>query len=209
MSRWVRNALGAVVVAALTGAAGLTWLALGDDPGGHVLTDLDGHRVALDAVPDTRAADVRPTGGRFQAPSQGLDVPLVEMSVAGGVLNPPTLTEAFVVRDPDGETAEGVRPRVVALHAVRDGRAPGNAFFEHAAADPAPTVRAGDELVLDGVRYTVEGTDVRTKAEAAQSADIWAPRPDGADRLVIITCLQRAGRTGAAAENLVVHAART
>lgn len=198
-----------VLVLALLGAAGATWTGLGH--GGAcdgALRDLDGRCVRLDAVPRVAAAAVRPTGGRFEAPAQGLDVPLSEMSAPDGVLDPPTLTAAFVLDDPERASSAGTRPLVVAMHAVRDGRAPGNAFFEPGATDPAVTVAPGDALRVDGAAYVVESAEILPKADAAASPDIWGPRPDGGARLVVITCLQRAGEAGAARENVVIHAVR-
>ncbi|MFE5307521.1 hypothetical protein [Isoptericola sp. NPDC056573] len=209
MRRGVRALLVAVLALSLGGAATVTWLGLqGGDTCAAAQRDLDGRCVRLDARPDVAGADLRPTGGRFQAPAQDLDVPLTSMSATGGALDPPTLTEAFEVRDPERTSAEGSRPRLVAVHAVRDGRAPGNAFFEPGAHDPVVTVSPGDELRVDGVTYLVESTEVLSKADAAASPDVWGHRPDGEARLVVLTCLQRAGSTGAARDNLVIHAVR-
>lgn len=196
-----------MALAAAVVLLGLAFWPDGDAAG--TLRDLDGRPVVLDEAPDTDGADLRPTGGRFQAPAHGLDVPLVEMTATGGVLNPPTLTDAFLLRDPGRETPSGTRPLVVAMHSVRDGRAPGNAFFERGAPDPAVLVDPGAELVVDGIPYVVERTEVLGKAQAARSPEIWGPLADGGDRLVVLTCLQRAGTTGFAAENLVLHAARS
>lgn len=208
MNRWMRGALGAVAALAIMGAAALTLVGLRSEPAcDDGLRDLDGRCAVLDEAPDVAFADPRPTGGRLQAPEQDLDVPLVEMSSTGGTLNPPTLTDAFLVRD-TRSSSEGSHPRIVAMHAVRDGRAPGNAFFEPGVADPALLVHPGDPVVVDGVEYTVTETEVMRKDEAAASPDIWGNGPDGENRLVVVTCLQRAGRTGPAAENLVVHAVR-
>lgn len=206
MKRSLRRALGAVIVAALGGAAGLMSLAWQGGSADAVLTDLDGRSVVLDQAPDLAGADARATGGRFQVPSLELDVALYEMSVSDAVLNPPTLTDAFVIRDPGHTPGGASRPVIVAMHAVRDGRAPGNAFFESRASDPAVTVSPGHELRVDGTAYSVVRTEILTKADAARSADIWGPQPEGDRRLVIITCLQRLGDTGRADENLVVHA---
>ncbi|MFF2269344.1 hypothetical protein ACFVTZ_13830 [Cellulosimicrobium cellulans] len=198
-----------VLVLALLGAGTATWCGLGD--GGAcrapaTLRDLDGRCVRLDTPPGAAAPDARPTGGRFEAPAQGLDVPLSVTSGSDGVLDPPTLTEAFVLDDPGRTTDAGVRPLVVAMHAVRDGRAPGNAFFERGARDPAVTVAPGDALRVDGATYVVEGTEVLAKDAAAVSPEVWGRRTDGARRLVVLTCLQRTGASGAARENLVIHA---
>jgi len=209
MSRLLRAVSVVVVALAMLGATGATvlWLREGGTSTATGPRDLDGRAVALDDAPGDavrgRAA------GRFEAPRQGLDVPLVELAVTGTELVPPTFTDAFLVDGPADADAAGERPVVVAMHALREGRAPGNAFFEDGAADPAVTVRAGDPLVVDGVAYTVTRTEVLAKSAAARSADVWAAQPGGSERLVVITCLQRAGASGPAAENLLVHAART
>lgn len=208
MSRWARAALSMVVVLALAGAGTAAWLALRDGApqGAVVMRDLDGRQVALDEAPDVDRGGL-PVAGRFQAPAQGLDVPLVELPPSPGALNPPSLTEAFVVRADAEPAADGAPPRLVVMHAVRDGRAPGNAFVEPAA-DPRVMVRPGDPLLVGEDVFTVTGTEVLPKAETAAAPEIWGAHPDGDDRLVVVTCLQRAGQTGRAAENLVVHAVR-
>jgi hypothetical protein len=170
--------------------------------------------VVLDEEPDVAAADPAPLPqgddgvGRFQAPAQGLDVPLVAMNVVRGVINPPTLTDAFVVRGFGMPDEPGSGLVVVAMHAVRGGNAPGNAFFEMGATESPVVVAAGDTLRVDGVDYTVTRTEVEAKGDVATSAEIWGD-PQGRDgELVVITCLQRTGETGAAADNLVLFAQR-
>jgi hypothetical protein len=82
-----------VAFACLVGAGVFVWLALRPVEG--ALTDLSGNQVVLDEEPDVAAADPAPLPqgddgvGRFQAPAQGLDVPLVAMNVVRGVINPP------------------------------------------------------------------------------------------------------------------------
>ncbi len=207
--RWVALV---VAVACLAGAATLGWLALRPAPGS--LVDLDGNRVVLDDAPDVQAADPVPLpegpggAGRLVAPAQGLDVPLVAANVVDGVINPPTLTDAFLVRGfgRPGEPGSGLV--VVAMHAVRGGSAPGNAFFD-LRADASPlTVADGDVVHVDGVAFTVTGSSVLSKQDTATSAEVWGD-PAGRDgELVLVTCLQRSGATGSASENLVVFARR-
>lgn len=201
----VRRLVDALLVAALVGAVALLGLAQ-STPDGIALVDMDGRRVTLDADPAAGSTDVRATGGRFQAPSRGVDVPLLEMTAVGGVLNPPTLTDAFLVRDPERTSGDRARPRVVVVHAVRGGRAPGNALLSPEG--DAPGVRAGEELRLDGLRYTVSDTEVLPQSDVARSPAIWERQQDGAGRLVVITCVTGGARTGPASHNLVVHAVR-
>lgn len=202
--------IGWSVVAALclAGAATLAWLALRPAPG-SVFRDLDGRPVVLDDPPDVAASDAVPTGGRFVAPRQHLDVPLLEMSVVNNVINPPTLTDAFVVRGFGSPQVPGSGLVVVSMHAVRGGNAPGNAFFDMGGTASPVTIAPGDPLEVDGVTYTVTRTQVLGKDAASTSADIWA-RPSQRDgELVVLTCLQRATEQGPARDNLVIFATRS
>lgn len=196
-----------VAGACLAGAAALVWLWLRPAPV-DALVDLDGNTVVLEDPPDVEAADPVPTGGRFAAPAQGLDVPLSEMNVVRNVINPPTLTDAFLVRGFGSPHVPGSGLVVVAMHAVRGGTAPGNAFFDMGATASPVTVAAGDPLEVDGVPYTVTRTQVLDKRAASMSDEIWA-NPAGRDgELLVLTCLQRAQETGSARENLVIFAQR-
>ncbi|MFE6970450.1 hypothetical protein [Isoptericola sp. NPDC057653] len=199
-----RAALVAVVLVCLAGASWLVRSAVVGDPG--ALTDMDGRQVVLEHAPDATGAQAAPTGGHFVAPEQGLDVPLLAMTVTGQVVNPPSLVDAYLLRGYGSPTDPGSGLVVVAMHAVRDGHAPGNAFVDP---DEGAQVSldAGDPLVVDGVAYAVDGVEVLGKDRAAQSLWDDAPARDG--ELLVLTCLQRPGTAGAAAENLVVHATRT
>ncbi len=97
---------------------------------------------------------------------------------------------------------------VVAMHAVRGGDAPGNVFFEMEPTSSPVLVAAGDVLRVDGVEYVVTRTAVEGKGAVATSSDVWGDAAQRDGELVVITCLQRAGETGAAADNLVIFAER-
>jgi hypothetical protein len=189
----------------LAGAGTLAWLAMRPAPGSQLL-DLDGRPVILDDPPDAAASDPVPTGGRFVAPRQHLDVPLVEMNVVNNVINPPTLTDAFVVRGFGSPRTPGSGLVVVSMHAVRGGNAPGNAFFDMGPTASPVTIAIGDPLQVDGVTYTVTGTQVLGKTAASTSADIWAAPSQRSGELVVLTCLQRASEQGSARDNLVIFA---
>ncbi len=197
-----------VAAVCLAGAAVLVWLSQRPAPE-DALVDLDGNPVVLEDPPDAQAADPVPTGGRFIAPAQDLDVPLSEMSVVDNVINPPTLTDAFLVRGFGSPHVPGTGLVVVAMHAVRGGNAPGNAFFDMGATASPVTVAAGDPLEVDGVRYVVTGTQVLGKAAASTSDEIWADPAAREGELLVLTCLQRASETGSARDNLVVFATRS
>lgn len=205
----VRRAVTALVAVVLLGAGATAWEDAADlrAPRAVVLPDLDGRPVELESPVDDAAADVGETDGRVAAPRQGLDVPLRTMAVTGGLLTPPTLTDAYLLRGHGEPALPGSGTTIVAMHAVAGGRAPGNAFVETTGTGPVVTVHPGDPLVVDGVAYTVTSTEVLDKRAATTAPDIWGPAGDGPDRLVVLTCLQRAG-SSTAAENLVVHAVR-
>ncbi|MCL1871993.1 MAG: hypothetical protein FWF90_16490 [Promicromonosporaceae bacterium] len=207
MRRVLRIAFVAMLLLTVAGAGLYVWDQHLRPDSVSALRDLDGRRVQLDLPPDAEAAAVEPTGGRFVAPDHGLDVPLMTMRLAGTVLNPPTLTEAFLVRDPapvpDG--VAGARPRIVAMHAVNGGRAAGNAFAEPSG---AVVVAPGDRLYVDGDLYVVDSVEVMRKEVAERDQAIWGVRDDGASRLVVLTCLQRPGGPTRAPDNLVLHASR-
>lgn len=205
-----RAVMAVVALCCLVGAGVLLWIGLNPavTAGGAALLDLDGRPVVLDDVPDAAAADPVPTGGTFAAPRQGLEVPLVEMNVVRDVINPPTLTDAFLVRGFGSPREPGSGLVVVAMHAVRGGNAPGNAFFTMGATESPLTVEVGDPLVVDGVEFAVTGSQVLGKDAAASSDAVWGRPAERDGELVVITCLQRTWEWGSAADNLVIFAQR-
>lgn len=177
--------------------------------GVFVSTDLAGNQVQWDVPPDVEGSAVQETGGYFAAPELGLSVPLMTAELAGGAINPPTMTDAFRYRDYGSPDEAGSGLVVVALHAVRDGQAPGNAFVELAEhGEPTVVIGAGDVLEVDGHRYEVTDTDVVGKTDATRSTRIWGEQQERDGELVVITCLQRPGQVGNAVENVVVYAER-
>lgn len=215
---------GVILLSALLAAVGLVWygltggaglpagmyqamgqLGLVDDTG-LVLADMDGRSVVVSPAPDVEGADVAATGGRFVAPAQGLDVPLLAMTLSGNIVNPPTLTDAFVLRGSGFGTSAGATPTIITMHAVRGGVAPGNSFF--AGSTDVVVAQVGDRLYVDGAAYSVTHVEILPQAEATAAASIWGVLPDGDQRLVVLTCVQRPGRRGRATENLVLHALR-
>ncbi|MER7604461.1 hypothetical protein [Nocardioides sp. NPDC127503] len=152
--------------------------------GAYVSRDLDGNRVRWPAPPDVAGSEVRWTGERFRAPRQSLSVPLLDAEVTAGVINPPTLTDAYDYRDAGAPGTAG--NRVIAMHAVRDGRGPGNAFVDLGPGSlPEALVRRGDVLVVGDERYRVTQTIIEPKQVAAKDPRIWQDE----HALVVITCL--------------------
>jgi len=217
-----RRRLASVIFAlSLVVAAGLVWFGLagqgspvllaasgGGDVSSAVLRDIDGRAIVVEPAPDAELAAITPTGGRFMAPSLDLDVPLYAMSAQGTVLNPPSLTDAFMLRSSRISTPVGTTPLIVTMHAVRGGTAPGNAFFEVETSTDTVRVAVGDALYVDGSVYTVTAVEILSQDDASASPYIWGVFADGEDRLVVLTCVQRPGRRGFATENLVIHALR-
>ncbi|PWJ26787.1 hypothetical protein ATK17_2965 [Branchiibius hedensis] len=208
--RAVTFALVAVVIGALAvGGFSLRQYVAGPDPTPGALTDMNGSVVVPDDPPDVQGAQVRPTGERFRAPDQGLDVPLESMEVTAGVINPPSFTAAFLIRQygQPRDPASGLS--VVTMHAVYGGRSPGNYLFSMAPDDSHAVIRAGDPVIVEGVAYTVSSTMVIDKVAATESQRMWSRWQERGNELMIITCLQRAGQGSLhAVDNLVVFAQR-
>jgi len=200
-----------------------------------ILTDLDGRRVALDLAPDLEGSEMVAAAGRFVVPAVGLDVPLVYMTITRGVLNPPTLTDAFLVRGTGGRgfetpvpgsarlsgtepTADGnarttdgalIRPQILALHSVQGGRAAGNALATIGPDGRAKSaLQPGDMLYVGEVAYKVTSVEEQRKEDAALDPAIWQESAAGAERLVVITCLQHPGGPRRAPTNLIIHAVK-
>ncbi|HQR27399.1 MAG TPA: hypothetical protein PLP61_10210 [Nocardioides sp.] len=208
-----RVGLAVLAVLAAVAAAVLTWafLAARDQPEGYTSRDLDGNTVVWDRAPDVAGSRVRPTGLRFRAPVQGLSVPLESAVVTGGVINPPSLTSAFLMRDFGRPGVPRSGQVVVALHSVHDGRGPGNAFFDMTApegVDPV-LVSVGDPLLVGPARYRVTRTLVEAKSAAAADPRLWDGWASRRGSLLVLTCLQRSsGSSGSSgtSENLVILA---
>ena len=171
--------------------------------------DLADNVVQWDVPPDIEGSAAEPTGGSLEAPEQGLAVPLLSATMTGGIINPPTMTDAFVYRDYGQPDDPGSGLVLVPLHAVRNGMAPGNLLAEVPdGGDPRVLIDEGDPLVVDGQAYEVTDVAVVTKGEATSDDRIWADWQERDEELVIITCLQRPGSVGSATENVVVFAER-
>ncbi len=197
----------AVLAVVLLGAAGYLVREVLRPPS-DALLDLDGNHVVLDPFPDVEAAQAVPLDGVFFAPSLGLSAPLVAMNVTDGVINPPSLTDAFLVRGfgTPGDDESGLV--VVAFHAVRGGNAVGNAFFDMEPTASPVLVSVGDPIWVDDVEFVVTGAQVLDRDAAAASSEIWGDAENRHGELIVLTCLQRVGATGQATENLVIHAVR-
>lgn len=173
------------------------------------LMDLHGRPVAPDetaAAPAAVAARMKAVpdvGGRFRIPSVGLDVPLGELSMAGGTITPPTYTSAYVVRNLGAGPS---RPRsgtvFVAMHSLRGGgTGPGNYLID--ARREGASLRTGSVIQLDSVTYRVTRSVLVDRDRIGDDTTVWADVPG---RLVVITCMQTPSGDRPPTQNLVIEA---
>lgn len=200
---WTLFSVAAATVAVLLGLRWLTWspLVSPDAP-----VDLAGRQIPVD-LPSDEQVSARDTGGVFEAPAQGLRVPLRSAVTVGGVINPPSLTDAYLYRDfgdPDDPASGTV---VAAMHSVRGGNGPGNALADREGSVEAPSVRIspGDPVLLGAVRYVVTAVEIQARAATSDDARIWS---EGSSDLVVLTCLIDPRVPLADQPNLVVFAER-
>jgi hypothetical protein len=193
----------------IVGAA--TALALGLSIVGYVSAhsgpvDLQGNRVQAEDVPTAAAsASADPdTGGQFIVKSVGLDVPLGALNAVAGTVEPPGFTSAYRIRNEGVPTTRAAKGTVfVVMHSLRNGGiGPGNYLID--VKDQKSKVGLGTKIQVDGVTYKVTGSQTVKKTELSQSKTIWADTPD---RLVVITCLQRA-QGGPSVDNMVIQAVK-
>lgn len=198
-----------VVLLAVGLAGTLVALHLTAAPPG-TLTDMDGRRVVLDpgVFPNAGSAakqDATDSGqGRFEVPSVGLDVPLGALNAVDGEITPPGITSVYWVRNYGVSLANASKGTVfVVTHSLHGGgRAPGNYLIDVQQGKSA--VPDGATVIVDGVRYTVDGSSSIRKPLIASDTSVWENTPN---RLVIITCLQVPGGT-TSFDNMVITATR-
>lgn len=193
----------------IVGAA--TALALGLSIVGYVSAhsgpvDLQGNRVQAEDVPTAASsASADPdTGGQFTVKSVGLDVPLGALNAVAGTVEPPGFTSAYRIRNEGVPTTRAAKGTVfVVMHSLRNGGVgPGNYLID--VKDQKSKVGLGTKIQVDGVTYKVTGSQTVKKTELSQSKTIWADTPN---RLVVITCLQRA-QGGPSVDNMVIQAVK-
>ena len=174
---------------------------------GHVSRDLDGRPVVWDEAPDVVRARPAATGGRLVAERQQLSVPLLSASVVDGLIVPPTLTDAFVIRDFGRVDDPGTGLVVVAMHSVRGGRGPGNALFQPGSGR-RPNVSTGDRIEVNGTTYRVTAALIELRGNAATDSRVWADWRRRGNELALVTCLLDPHVPMARQDNLVVLARR-
>ncbi|GAA4168920.1 class F sortase [Gryllotalpicola koreensis] len=205
-----RRILWVALVAILVIAAGAAWvvsasLTHSTAPG---TTDMSGKQVALDpgTLPSAEVQKqmhaVADTGPRFRVPAVGLDVPVGQISVAGGQLTPPGFTSVYAVRNlGTTATTPGKGTVYVVTHSLRGGgKAPGNYLTDVARQKAAVT--KGEAVFVGSTEYTISGTELVKKSDIGAQKALWANTPN---RLAVITCLEKP--SGApSTDNLVIYA---
>lgn len=172
-----------------------------------VSLDLEGHRVELEpgaVLTQSQRQRMRATTAtddRFVVPSVGLDVPLGALSEVDGQITPPGFTAAYRVRNRGVDVAHASDGTVyVVMHSLQGaGVAPGD-YLSNVSTGTSK-LKPGAEILVDGRRFVVTGSELVAKPALAAAKDVWS---DEAGRLVVITCLERP--TGPSVNNLVIFA---
>jgi hypothetical protein len=205
-----RPSRGRIVLIVFAGVAAL-FIAFGvglSSPwGGHresSAEDMHGNPVQLDpgATPEPSASARADDGGRLVVDSVGLDVPLGSLSEVNGSVVPPGFRSAYWVRNIGVPVRDAESGTIyVVMHALRNGgTGPGNYLTD--IENQRSRVANGAVVVVDGVKFTVTGSQLILKNKIAQSAAVWKSTPG---RLVLITCLEHPDGSPST-DNLVVTA---
>jgi len=202
--RWLPAIVGAPLALLLAGVVGLSGYELfaTSSPAGP--EDLAGNAVHLEGrEPDPKLQSAESDiGVRFNVPAVGLNVPLGALNIVNDTITPPGFTSAYWVRNhgaaydhPDAGTV------FVVMHSLRNGGVgPGNFLID--VNSRASRLRAGDLIEVGRTTYVVTATNTVAKSNIGGQKEVWANEPD---RLVVITCLQRA-EGGPSHENVVIEA---
>lgn len=203
MKRWFLRGLASLGALLLGAVITVGFLAGGDHDVGRSLGLASVEKPVLTEAPAAVPVPM-PTpdvvrDGLLRVPTVELSVPVGQVQVVDGVVNPPTSDAAYIVAgygDPHGSGTV-----YVAMHSGRGVEAAGNALIDVDAGQAR--VSPGDALYLDGVAYRVNDVRLVDKAVLPDESDLWVP-VDG--RLVLFTCLQRP--EGRSIQNVVVIAER-
>jgi len=204
--RWIVLLSACMVLVVAGGLTALTGMNTAQRSSVTVEKDMNGHDVALDpgvelAPQDTVTTD---TGQRFRVPSVGLDVDLKTITPTDGQVTPPGFTSAYEIRSIGTTPSHPEAGTVyVVAHALRNGgTAPGNYLTD--IRRQRSRLGPGTIVTVAGVDYAVTGARNVPKSVLAEDAATWTNTPN---RLVVITCLERADGSPAT-HNTVITATR-
>lgn len=138
-------------------------------------------------------------GGDFQVPSVGLNTGLKTMSEVNGAINPPGLSNGYVVRNHGSPDHPERGTTYVAIHSVQGAELPGNKLIDVDAGEAA--VEAGETITLQDRDYTVTDAYAVPKSDVSGDDSVWVDEPG---RLVVLTCLQRT--SGRSVDNVIIEA---
>jgi len=199
--------IAAACMAVILVCIGVIGLVSSTDDSPDAVPDMNGTPVTYEAGarPSPKASPTPDIGTEFEVPSVGLDIPLGALSAVNGEITPPGFTSAYWIRN------VGVSPKdadtgtvYVVMHSLRDGAVgPGNYLID--VANERAAVDEGAEVLVDGISFSVTSSRHVSKSELPNDAEIWT---DTTNRLVIITCLQRADGSPST-DNMVIIAERT
>lgn len=191
---------------ALAGAVAV--LLLGGDPATVVATPSP---VLATPSPDPSPSPSPTTGEvrtappeRVVIPAVGVDLPVLPIVPADGVIDPPTVAEAYWIRDYGLPGTDATNTVYLVAHSSLRTEAAFNPLLdvEHQESVLAP----GDEVLVttaEGVlRYEVTGSTRYGKRQLPGASEVWAIDPGV---LHLITCFQEDG-LATAEDNLVVTA---
>lgn len=205
---WIVGVL-TLIILGVAGIAVYVGLDLGDGSGekgditsGHVT--VDGTSVHLEEAPskkDVKKMAPQALDGDLVVPSVGMSTSLASMNEVGGVINPPGLTKAYMVRGHGTPDHPEKGTTYIAVHSVQGANLPGNKLIKVAAAKPA--VHPGETITAQGHDYTITKAYAVNKSDISGEKELWADEPD---KLVILTCLQRT--SGRSVQNIVIVADR-
>lgn len=162
----------------------------------------DGERVVIDDPPSERdigKMKIEPVEGDLTVPSVNLASDIKLMSEVDGVINPPGLHSAYMLRGHGTPEDQSKGTIFVAMHSVRGADLPGNKLFN--INEGTVTVHKDDKVTLQGKSFTVTDTHVVDKPDINTVDGIWDEQPG---KLVLMTCLQRP--TGLSQQNIVIEA---
>lgn len=193
------------------GLIGLTLSLMPSEPPQGAVRDMRGNLVTPmpGATPDAvKLASMKvvsqQNGERFAVPKVGLDVPLGALNDVDGVITPPGMTSAYVVRNRGVGLDQAAKGTVfVVMHSLMGGgMGPGNYLIDEE--HQTSRVPMGAVITVGKLKYKVTGFDPINRGELAQHAEVWKNTPN---RLVVITCLLTPG-DNAPIDNLVITATR-
>lgn len=164
--------------------------------------EIDGQRIRMEDPPseeEISRMDVRSHPADLVVESVGLRAQMRSMREVGGVINPPGLAHAYLLRGYGTPEDPELGTIYIAMHSVQGATLPGNKLIDVAQARSA--VVPGDRITVADRQFAVTEAFTIGKSEISTRTDIWESTPG---RLVLLTCLQRP--SGRSVQNVVVVA---